>query len=127
MVMEERDAGFELVRAFSRYRPVDVAFWLKGADDDRRYLHIASGRVRDEALTEAYTEILRLTQTAELRGVDPFRVKLVNADDPLATAALDFQRRYTEHLMMQVNLGTFGGLNVDELCVYPKPDPVAIP
>ncbi len=61
LVMEEINAGAEIVRQFENYEPVKVAFWLKASDDDHRYLFIASDKIDDTNFDIAYGEVLRLS------------------------------------------------------------------
>src|SRR5947207_15032852 len=94
LVIEEIDAGAELVREFDKYKPIKVAFWLKASDDEHRYLYIASEQINDTNVGVAYREVLRLANQMQSPYLDPFRVKLISAEDPLANAAAEINRRF---------------------------------
>lgn len=125
--MEEIDAGAELVREFDKYAPVKVAFWLKASDEEQRYLYIASEQINDTNLDVAYGEVLRLAQQMQSPYLDPFRVKLIGAENPLAQAAAEVNRRYPGHLATRFGGKTFGGVSVDDVYLYPSPLPAAVP
>lgn len=124
--MEEIDAGAELAREFDKYEPVKVAFWLKASDEAHRYLYIASEQVSGANVDVAYGEVLRLTERMNSPYLDPFRVKLINADDPLAKAALEINERYPGRLATRFGGKSFGGSSVDDVYVYPSPLPAAV-
>lgn len=124
--MEEIDAGAELVREFDKYEPVKAAFWLKASDEDHRYLYIASERIDDTNFDVAYGEVLRLAGKMPSIYLDPFRMKLIGADDPLAKAALDIQKRFPGRMGTRFGGKAFGGISVDEVYIYPSPLPAPV-
>ena len=119
--MEEIDAGAELAREFNHYNVVKVAFWLKASDDDHRYLYLASDQIDDSNFDLAYGEVLRLTSQMPSLYLNPFRVKVIGADDPLAKAAVDIQKRYPGRFPTRFGGTMFGGVFVDEVYIYPSP------
>ena len=121
LVMDEIDAGAELAREFSAYAPVNVAFWLKTSDDENRYLYLASEQISDTNFDLAYGEVLRLTNQLNSMHLDPFRVKVVGVDDPLAIAALDLLSRFPGLLPTRVGGSKFGGVSVDDVYIYAPP------
>lgn len=123
---EEIDAGAELAREFDKYEPIKVAFWLKASDDDHRFLYIASEGIDDSNLDVAYGEILRLSAKMQSIWLDPFRVKLINADDPLAKAAVEIHQRFPGRLATRFGGNMFGGISVDDVYIYPSPLPAAV-
>jgi hypothetical protein len=125
--MEEIDAGAELVREFDKYAPVEVAFWLKASDEEQRYLYIASEQINDTNLDVAYGEMLRLAQQMQSPYLDPFRVKLIGAQNPLAQAAAEVNRRFPGRVATRFGGKSFGGLSVDDVHIYPSPLPAAVP
>ena len=125
--MEEIDAAAELVRAFDKYEPVKVAFWLKASDEEHRYLYIASEQIDDTNFDVAYGEVLRLAQQKQSPYLDPFRVKLISAEDPFATAAAEINHRYPGRLATRFGGKLFGGVSVDDVYIYPSPLPAAVP
>jgi len=125
--MEEIDAGAELAREFDKYEPVEAAFWLKASDEDHRFLYIASERIDDTNFDVAYGEVLRLADKMQSIYLDPFRVKLISADDPLAKAAVDIHKRFPGRRPTRFGGMTFGGISVDEVYIYPSPLPAPVP
>ncbi|CAN5820680.1 hypothetical protein BH23PLA1_BH23PLA1_41720 [soil metagenome] len=127
LVTELIDAGAELIREFDKSMPVKAAFWLKASDDEHRYLYIASDRIDDSNPVLAYREVLRLVDQIGSPYLNPFRVKLISADDPLARAALEIQHRFPGPQATRLGARSFGGLSVDDVCIYQSPLPVAVP
>ncbi len=124
--MEEIDAGASLAREYDKYAPLKAAFWLKECDDDHRYLYLASDRIDGNNIDVAYGEVLRLTATMHSPHLDPFRVKLINAEDALAKAAIDLNRRFPGRVTARFGGKIFGAVSVDDVYVYPLPLPAAI-
>lgn len=121
---EEIDAGAELTREFDKYRSVKAAFWLKTSDEEQRYLYIASDQINDTNLGVAYGEMLRVANQMQSPYLDPFRVKLICGDDPLAQAAVDIHERFPSPRASRFGGTSFGGLSVDDVYVYPYPSPL---
>lgn len=127
LVIEETDAGAELVREFDKYEPVKVAFWLKASDKEHRYLYIASDRIDGNNIDVAYGEVLSLTNRLKSPYLDPFRVKLISAKDPLAKAAVEINKRFPSRMATRFGGKSFGGVSVDDVYIYPSPLPAAVP
>ena len=58
--------------------------------------------------------------------LDPFRVKLIKGNDPLALAAVDMNQRFPGSMPTRLGGASFGGLSVDDVYLYPSPHPVAV-
>jgi hypothetical protein len=128
LVSEETEAGADLVREFNNYAPVDVAFWLKQSDDDFRYLYIASKGIEANNLHLAYKEMLRLANKIQSPYLDPFRVKLIDSENPLAKAALEIRRHYPGPMATRLGGGRpFGGISIADGYIYPSPIPSTQP
>ena len=127
LVSEEIEAGKELLRRFHELIPVKAAFWLKDSSEEGRWhLYIASDEIKDENIRDSYGKLSRvareLSQAADEMSsifLDPFLVKLIPADDPLAQAALDINRRFPGNLPTRLGAHRFGGLTVDGAYIYP--------
>lgn len=126
LVIEEIDAGAKLAREFDQYGPVKAAFWLKASDEEQRYLYLASDRIDDTNFDLAYGEVLRLANKIRSPYLDPFRVKLIGGEDPLALAAVDINRRFPGSMATRFGGKSFGGLSVDDAYIYPLPLPVPV-
>jgi hypothetical protein len=125
LVIEEIEAGAQLVREFDRYAPVKAAFWLKASDEDQRYLYLASDRIDDTNFDLAYGEVLRVAGEIQSPYLDPFRVMVISGDDPLALAAAELNNRFPGRLPTRFGGTRFGGLTVDDVYIYPSPIAVA--
>ena len=80
----EKDAGAELIDRISETLPVKLAFWLKPAESDQWFLYIAAEGIDDSKIDQGYEEVLRRIKEMRTPGFDPFRVKPMRRDDPLA-------------------------------------------
>ena len=126
MVIEETDAGAELVREFDKYQPVKAAFWVKASDEEQRYLYIASESIDDTNFDMAYREVLRLTGELDSPYLDPFRVKVIGATDPLARAAVEIHRRFPGSTPIRFGGRSFGGISIDDVYIYASPLPAVV-
>jgi len=126
LVSEEIDAGAELAREFDKFKPVSAAFWLKASDDDQRYLYVASEEIDDTNFDLAYGEVLRLAAKMHSIYLDPFRVKVISADDPLAQAAMEIHNRFPGRMATRFGGKMFGGVSVDDVFIYPSPLPAPV-
>jgi hypothetical protein len=59
--------------------------------------------------------------------LDPFRVKLIPGDDPLAVAAASMLQRFPGPLPTRIGGGRFDGVTVDDVYIYPAPLPTTVP
>ena len=60
------------------------------------------------------------------RHLDPFRVKLISAGDPLARAALEIQLRFPGPLATRFGGMVVGDINVESVYIYPSPLPATV-
>lgn len=125
LVNEEIDDGSTLAREFNTFAPVKVAFWVKSSEEDQRYLYLASDEINDSNFDVAYGEVIRLTNDLDLPYLDPFRVKVVSSNDPLAVAAAELNSKYSGSIATRYGGRVFGGLNVDDVYIYPRALPIA--
>jgi hypothetical protein len=119
LVIDEKNAGAELVRRLNETVPVAAAFWLKEDEEAPWYLYIASAQIDDETKRSGYGEVLRIAEEMTNADFDPFRVKLVSADDPLAEAACDILRRLPANRPMRLGAQPFGGRFIEGGFLYP--------
>ena len=118
--MEEIEAGARLAREFSRYASVKVAFWLKASDEDHRYLYLASDQIDDTNFDLAYGEVARLAKKYRSPFFDPFRVKVIGGNVPLAQAAEDINKQFPAQIPTRLRGQMFGGIFVDDVYIYPS-------
>ena len=89
LVIDEIDAGKEFLKRLEAFRPVIAACWLR-----RMRTRSATSMWRFDGLTDentsvAYREVLHVTQEMKDHYMDPFRVKLITQDNPVAKAVMD--------------------------------------
>src|SRR5262249_20728459 len=124
LVSEQIDAGARFLTEFQKYVPVQVAFWLKDSEEGVWYLYVASDQITDDNFDLAYGEVARLAGALRDPWFDPFRVKVIGADDPLAKAALEAQQRYRTPVHLYGEM--FGGVSAEEVYIYPSPLPASV-
>ena len=119
LVSEQIDAASRFIAEFQKVIPLQAAFWLREGEEGEWYLYIASDQINDDNLDVSYGEVLRVAGQIKDPWFDPFQVKLISADDPLAKAALDIYKKYAGHIPTRFHGKNFGGVTVDELYLYP--------
>lgn len=124
LVKEQIEAGARFLAEFHKYAPVQAAFWLKESDEGEWYLYVASDQITDDNFDIGYGEVARIFAVLKDPWFDPFQVKLIGMDDPLAKAAMDLIRRFPGRGHVRVHGETFGGVAVDGIYLYPSPIPV---
>jgi hypothetical protein len=125
LVIDQFDAGARFLGEFQKCVPVSAAFWLKENAEGEWILYVASDQITDDNFDVAYGEVLRIAGQLRDPLFDPFQVKLIGADDPLAKAALDINRRNLGPVATRFHGKVFGGLPVEEVYIYPPP--IALP
>jgi hypothetical protein len=121
LVGEQLDAGAKFIGEFNNYAPVGAAFWLKESDSGHWYLYIASDRLDGEKIADAYGEVLRLNKELADPNFDPFQVKLISLDHPLAKAARELYRGRPWKFPTRYHGRIFGGASTDEVYIYAPP------
>ncbi len=92
LVIEQIDAGARFLIEFQKYVPIQAAFWVKDSEEGEWNLYVLSNKITDDNFDVAYGEVLRISGRLRDAWLDPFQVKLIGAEDPLAKAALDIQQ-----------------------------------
>ena len=118
LVTEEIDTGAELAARFRQSVPVEAAFWINPSDDGRWALYIASPEFNNANYDRGYREILRLAQEMRTPYIDPFQVRLIGTDDPLAKAADEINRKFPGPVPTRFRGTNFGGMSVEEVYIY---------
>lgn len=97
---------------------IAAACWVK-EESGLWYLYIASRIVDANGASEAYRELSRLLRKNSNPWIDPFEIKLIKTDEPLAKEIQDLHRRYPELFNTRNRLRELGGMNVGEARIYP--------
>jgi len=120
LVTEHVDAGTEFVREFNDDYPVSVAFWVNPTETDNLFLYVASDKIDGNNIDVAYGEALQRLHGKNSPWLDPFQVKLVNSNDPIARDAIEIRDRYaTTTMFTRSNRFSIGGIGIDALGIYP--------
>ena len=121
LVVDEIDAGTEFLKRLNAYRPVLAACWLRKDENEERYLYAALDGLTVDDTGLAYKEVLRVTQEMKDHYLDPFRVKLINQDHPVAKAVIEVYRRYPGRIPTNIGGRVFAGMAVEEVYIFPPP------
>ena len=124
LVGEQIDAARDFLSRFASYAHVHAAFWLRSSEEGTLNLYLASDEVTDANLDLAYGEVLRIAREMRNPNFDPFQVKVIRTDDPMAQAAVNIHRKYSATIPAHFTGRSFGGVSADEVYVYPPAAPV---
>jgi hypothetical protein len=106
-----RDAGFDVM----------VSGWTKSSEEGDWFLYIASRDVDDRGLADAYQILYRTIQAHPEFGIDPFDVKLVGWQNPIAMDLLDIRNAGVAgvaRVATRSHRPRRGSMNVEETYVY---------
>ncbi len=120
LVMDEIETGAEFLKGLHAYSPVTAACWLRADENAVRYLYVALDGLTVDNSDIAYREVLRITQGMKDRFIDPFRVKLIRQDHPVAKAVHEIYRRYQGRIPAGFDGRMFPGQAVAEVYIYPQ-------
>ena len=124
LVIEQIEAGTKFLGEFQKNLPIQAALWLKETEEVESSLYVVSDQITDDNFDVAYGEVLRIAGQLRDPWFDPFQVKLIGTNDPLADAVLDVQRRFPGRTPTRFRSKIFGGVSADEVYVYPSLMPV---
>lgn len=120
LVGDEIDAGKKFLELLNDSRRVIAACWLRRSDDEERYLYVSLDGLTVENRRDTYGEVLRVASEIQEYVVDPFRVKLIVPEDPIAKAVADLYRQYPGRKAIPANNRSFAGRGIVEIYVYPQ-------
>jgi hypothetical protein len=120
LVTEQIQAGADFLRDFNDHYPVSVACWLNPAESDNSYLYIASDKIDETNIDVAYGEVLRQLQAERSLGLDPFRVRLLNSSDPIASDAIRIRDRFPARIPTRYDGSSIGGMSIESAYIYPS-------
>ena len=119
LVRDEIDAGREFLKQLDAFKPVVAACWLREDEDAERYLYVALDGLTQDQIRVAYGEVSRITQAMKDIYVDPFRVKLITPDHPVAKAVMELYRRHSGRIPTPLNGRSLAGVPATEVYIYP--------
>jgi hypothetical protein len=84
-------------------------------------LYVASDAIDDTNVGPAYEEVSCIAWAARSPWLNPFRVKLVRANHPVARAVSKLYRYYPGQALIPVHRWNLDGVWVDDAIVYASP------
>src|SRR5436305_1438053 len=105
---------------------VTAAGWIRESDSGLWFLYIATPLVGEDGATRpAYRRLLAVIRQMEKEGfsVDPFEVKLIGSDDPVAKDILAIHARAPGRRGSPIRWGgtTLGNVSIEGAYLYPLP------
>jgi hypothetical protein len=120
LVDREIEDGGKLLEQL-RQEGIDVtaACWIKADEDEQWYLYIATPLVDDPGPAVAYRRIYSsIKSMTKPFSIEPLRVKLVGANNPVAKAVLDVNQKYPAAPPPRYLRTRLGGINIEAAYVY---------
>jgi hypothetical protein len=115
LVKEKIVAGNKFLRAFERFVPIVVAFWLKNSENGRWTLFVGSDRLKDENYDVAFGEIIRIAEEIKDRDFDPFQVRILLPSDPVFKAAVDAYSGRPPEIPFTIYAAILDGIAAEEV------------
>jgi hypothetical protein len=103
-----QDAGFD----------VTVSGWTETSEEGDWYLYIASKDVDDRGLAGAYQTVYITIRANPEFGIDPFEVKLIGQNNPIATDLLAIRGASGTRIATRSRRPKLGHMSVEETYVY---------
>jgi hypothetical protein len=97
---------------------VKAAFWLYTSEADQWFLYLVSDVVDQAGITEAYKIVYRSMRQLTGLWINPFEVKLVGPDDPIAKAVIEMQANMHGPLPTRVRGSRVGEIYIENAYIY---------
>ena len=100
--------------------PVLATFWAKLDEASKWYFYVVSPIVEKEGARAAYRQMQPVMGKLQEEGfwIDPFEIKAVGPEEPLASAALETQH-VSRSLPTRITGARFGNSTVEGAYIYP--------
>jgi len=120
LVIDEIEAGKELIQRLNDRFPVIAACWLRDDSGGGRNLYIALDELTRPKEVLANAEVRRIADEVKDHYIDPFWVSIIEPTHPIAKAVTEIYRRFPGRRppSRSTEYG-FGGVGVAELYIYP--------
>lgn len=134
VVTQQAESGKRLIEALAADGfDVRIAFWTKLADEEKRFLYLASSFVDDEGPLAAYRLVHRvLRKMPDLwMWIDPLDIRVIGLNDSLTKGALEVIKTVVPRNefanqnprpfpgMIRHDGSTLGGVGVEGAYIYP--------
>ena len=97
---------------------VKAAFWLYTSEADQWFLYLVSDVVDQMGITEAYKAVCRAMRQLPDLWINPFEVKLVGPDDPVAKAVIDFLAKRPTRRPERIRGTRLGNVYIEDAYLY---------
>lgn len=121
LVSQQIEAAGRFLRQFEKSTSVVVAFWLKECEEGQWTFYIGCAPVDRRHLELAYREIFRIVAEMNDPSFEPFQVRLLGLQDPMAQAAIEVYQGRPPRTPVRLSGGTFGGVDVAEVYLVKGP------
>ena len=112
-------AGAEFVKEFNEFTPVAVALWIQKAESELVYLHIACDETAGVSVRQAREEALRRLFDKRSPWLQPYRVNVIGATDPIAREAIAYRDRFVTSDVIPYEGTSIGGVGIESAYIYP--------
>jgi hypothetical protein len=120
LVIDEIEAGKELINRLNDSFPVIAACWLRKDESSSRDLYVALDELTAPRRDLAYREVVRIADEVRDQYINPSWVNLIEPTDPIAKAILEVYARFPGRKPpTRTGDYKFGGVEVGELYIYP--------
>jgi hypothetical protein len=99
---------------------VTAACWLKTSEDGQWFLYLASPVVDEEGPLKAYRRVHPLIRRMSNSCIDPFEVKLIGTNDPIAEALRGINCRSSARGLIPYSGAQLGGVSIEGAYFYPS-------
>jgi hypothetical protein len=97
---------------------VKAAFWLYTSEADQWFLYLVSDLVNQLGSTEAYKMVYQSMRSLPSLSINPFEVKLVGPDEPIAKEVLNFQAKMRAPVPTRVRGSQLGRIYIENAYIY---------
>jgi hypothetical protein len=99
---------------------VTVAFWAKTSEEGRWFLYVGSTTLRTMSVGDAYRALYGALRRIPSTWITLSDLKIVDADNPVARAAIEVRDRLSARLPTRYKGERLGNLAIEEAYIYPR-------
>ena len=120
LVSDQIESGARFLRLFDARIPVKAAFWVNREESCPWYLYVASEKITDANVRDAYGEVFHVVDENVDLSLDPFEIRLISASSPMARDALRL-RGPRPGVPTHYYGSSLGGEAIEGAYIYPSP------